>query len=166
MIERLLEGFLFASRWLLAPFFIILVFSLIALLIKMGELVWHFVPQLMSKSEADAVLATLGLIDLTLTGSLVIVIIFAGYENFVSRIDRSSHKDWPDRMGKIDFTGLKLKLLSTIVAISSIQLLRAFMDLTNVSDRDLGWYVGIHLVFVISTLLLALTDRVSADSHS
>lgn len=165
MIERFLERFLFASRWLLAPFFIMLVFSLVALLVKMGELVWHFIPQLISKSEADVVLATLGLIDITLTGSLVIIIIFAGYENFVSRVDQSSHKDWPDWMGKINFTGLKLKLLSTIVAISSIQLLRAFMDLENVSDRVLGWYVGIHLVFVVSTLLLAVTDRVSGEGH-
>ena len=87
--------------------------------------------------------------------------IFSGYENFVSRITTTGHEDWPEWMSKIDFTGLKLKLLSSIVAISAIQLLRAFMDINKTSDRDLMWYVIIHVVFVSSGLLLALTDRLS-----
>jgi uncharacterized protein (TIGR00645 family) len=88
-------------------------------------------------------------------------VIFSGYENFVSRIDAAEHADWPEWMAKIDFTGLKLKLLSSIVAISAIQLLRAFMDVKNTGDRELWWYVVIHLVFVASGLVLALTDRLS-----
>ena len=87
--------------------------------------------------------------------------VFSGYENFVSRIEHADHKDWPEWMGTIDFTGLKLKLLSSIVAISAIQLLRAFLDLKNVSDRDLWWQTGIHMVFVVSGLVLALTDRMT-----
>ena len=112
------------------------------------------------------ILELLAFIDLTFTGSLLIIVIFSGYENFVSRIDAAEHKDWPEWMGKIDFTGLKLKLLSSIVAISAIQLLRAFMDVKNTPDRDLMWYVGVHLVFVVSALLLAVTDRITGEAHA
>jgi uncharacterized protein (TIGR00645 family) len=94
-----------------------------------------------------------------------VIVIFSGYENFVSRIDPGVHQDWPEWMTKIDFGGLKLKLMSSIVAISAVQLLKSFMNIGNVSDRDLAWYVGIHLVFVGSGLLLALTDRVSEAGH-
>ncbi len=119
----------------------------------------------LTASEADIILGVLTLVDLTLTGSLIVIVIFSGYENFVSRIDAEEHKDWPEWMGKIDFTGLKLKLMSSIVAISAVQLLKSFMNVGKVSDRDLAWYVGIHLVFVVSGLLLAWTDRVSGEAH-
>jgi uncharacterized protein (TIGR00645 family) len=111
------------------------------------------------------ILGVLTLVDLTLTGSLIVIVIFSGYENFVSRIDASQHEDWPEWMSKIDFTGLKLKLMSSIVAISAIQLLKAFMNVQKSSDRDIAWLVGIHMVFVISGLLLALTDRVSGEAR-
>jgi hypothetical protein len=104
----------------------------------------------------------LALVDLALTGSLIVIVIFSGYENFVSRIDHAHHTDWPEWMGKIDFSGLKLKLLSSIVAISGIQLLKQFMAINSVSDRDIMWLVIVHVVFVISSVLLALSDRLAA----
>ena len=110
-------------------------------------------------------LQLMGLVDLTLTASLLIIVVFSGYENFVSRVDHSGHADWPEWMGTIDFTALKLKLLSSIVAISAIQLLKQFMSLAKTSDRDLFWLVVIHVVFVISSVLLALSDRIAGD-HS
>jgi len=166
MIERILERFLFASRWLLAPFYVGLVVSLAVLLYKAVQELWHFVLHAAGgASESDIILGVLTLIDLTLTGSLIIIVIFSGYENFVSKIDAEEHKDWPDWMGKIDFTGLKLKLLSSIVAISAIQVLKAFMNLKNISDRELIWYVVIHLVFVGSGIILAATDRISEGGH-
>lgn len=164
MVERLLERFLFASRWMLAPFYVALVFSLAALLVKTLQEIWHFVLHIPSSSESDVILGVLALIDLTFTGSLIVIVIFSGYENFVSKIDASAHADWPDWMSKIDFTGLKLKLLSSIVAISAIQLLKAFMNVKNISDRELMWYVIIHLVFVGSGIVLALTDKIAGDS--
>lgn len=165
MIEKALERFLFASRWLLAPFYVALVLGLAGLLIKtMLELV-HFLPMVFFGKESDIVLGILSLVDLTFTGSLVVIVVFSGYENFVSKIDANDHKDWPEWMGKIDFSGLKLKLMSSIVAISAIQLLKAFMNVGNVSDRELMWLVGIHVVFVGSGIILALTDRISADKH-
>ena len=165
MLERLLERFLFSSRWLLAPFYAGLVLALAVLLIKALQELAHFVLNAWQATEADVILGVLTLIDLTLTGSLIIIVIFAGYENFVSKIDESTHKDWPEWMGKIDFTGLKLKLMSSIVAISAIQVLKAFMNLQNIPDRDLTWYITIHLVFVVSGVILALSDRISEGGH-
>ncbi|HEY8566163.1 MAG TPA: TIGR00645 family protein [Beijerinckiaceae bacterium] len=165
MMERLLEKFLFASRWLLAPFYVGLVFSLAALLYKALQELFHFLLHLPEASEAQVILGVLTLVDLTLTGSLIVIVIFSGYENFVSKIDEATHKDWPEWMGKIDFTGLKLKLLSSIVAISAIQVLKAFMSVKETSDRDLAWSVGIHMVFVASGVLLALTDRIAEGGH-
>lgn len=164
--ERAIEGFLSASRWLLAPFYILLVFALGGLLVKALQEAWHFLSHIVAATEAEVILGVLSLIDLTFTGSLIIIVIFSGYENFVSRIDSSAHRNWPEWMSQIDFSGLKLKLISSIVAISAIQLLKAFMNVKGASDRDLMWYVAIHVVFVVSGLLMALTDRVSGEGHA
>lgn len=165
MIERLIERFLLTSRWILAPFFIALVLSLLALLVKTVQQSIDFAGHFISATESQVILETLSIVDLTLTGSLVVLVIFSGYENFVSRLDTSGQKDWPDWMSKIDFIGLKLKLMSSIVAISAIQVLRNFMDISEVSDRDVTWSVVIHLVFVVSAVLLAATDRISGVKH-
>ena len=162
-IERWIENFLFASRWLLAPFYVALVFTIVVLLIKVLQELFHVVTHAFSATESEVILGVLSLIDLTLAGSLVVIVIFSGYENFVSKIDASEHKDWPEWMGKIDFTGLKLKLLSSIVAISAVALLQAFLNVKNVTDRDLMWLVAIHLTFVGSGVLMALTDKISGD---
>ncbi len=164
MIERALEKFLFSSRWLLAPFYVALVISLAGLLVKALQELWHFMTHAFTSSESDVILGVLSLIDLTLTGSLIVIVVFSGYENFVSKIDEADHRDWPEWMGKIDFTGLKLKLLSSIVAISAIQLLKAFMNVRNTSDRDLMWLVIIHVVFVVSGILMAWTDKISGEA--
>ena len=159
MIVKLFERTLFASRWLLAPLYLALVVGLVAIVVKAALDVWEIGLHLFSSSESETILALLGLIDLTLTGSLVVLVIFSGYENFVSRVDPTAHGNWPEWMSKIDFSGLKLKLLSSIVAISTIELLRLFMAVRDVSDRDLRWYVILQFTFVGSGLLMALTDR-------
>lgn len=164
-LENFGEKVLFASRWLLAPFYIGLAVSIVVLLIKfMAELV-HLMLHAFSATEAEVILGVLALVDLALMGSLLIIVIFSGYENFVSKIDHSAHTDWPEWMGTIDFTALKLKLLSSIVAISAIQLLKQFMTVKNVTDRELMWLVVIHVVFVVSSVLLALSDRIAAHGN-
>ena len=163
-VENALEKVLFASRWLLAPFYLGLAISLGILLIKFAFELFHLMQMAFTMTESDAILGVLALVDLAFTGSLVIIVIFSGYENFVSRIDHSGHKDWPEWMGTIDFGGLKLKLLSSIVAISGIQLLKQFMSLKTVTpenERVLFWMVIIHVVFVVSSVLLAFSDRLS-----
>lgn len=163
IIERSLETFLFSSRWLLAPFYVALTVTLVILLIKCVQEVVHLVPLAWSSTESEVILGVLALVDLTLTGSLVVIVIFSGYENFVSKIEASDHTDWPEWMAKIDFSGLKLKLLSSIVAISAVQVLKAFMNVRNISDRELMWLVAIHVVFVVSGVLMALTDRIAGE---
>ena len=159
--EKAFEAGLFASRWVLAPFYGGLALTLVVLFIKFAQEFWHVASTAVTASESSVILGVLTLVDLTLTASLLVIVIFSGYENFVSKIDHTNHRDWPEWMGTIDFTGLKLKLLSSIVAISAVQLLKQFMSMNKVSDRELMWYVVIHVVFVASSVLLALSDRIA-----
>ena len=140
-----------------------LVAGLLELLIKAGSHLWHATLQLFSSSEANMTLLVLDLIDTTLTGALVVIVILSVYENFVSKVDSKEHSGWPAWMGAIDFSELKLKLLSTIVAISAIKLLEAFMDVEHIGDRELLFLVGIHLTFVLSTLAFALAESLSGS---
>jgi uncharacterized protein (TIGR00645 family) len=166
-IEWVLESLLFNSRWLMAPFYLALVISLAVLLYKFSLLLFEFILHVQSAKESDVILGVLSLIDVTLTGNLVLIVVFSGYENFVSRIDPGDHPDWPEWMTKVDFAGLKQKLMASIVAISAVQVLKAFMNMDTVFDpQKLGWLVGVHLVFVVSALLLALSDRWGADHTS
>ncbi len=160
-VEKALEVLIFTSRWILAPFYLGLAISLLVLLVKFTGELFHIALHAFTATESEVILGVLALVDLTLTASLLIIVIFSGYENFVSKIDHSGHRDWPEWMGTIDFSGLKLKLLSSIVAISAIQLLKQFMSIQNISEREIFWLVVIHVVFVVSSVLLALSDRIS-----
>jgi uncharacterized protein (TIGR00645 family) len=128
---------------------------------------WEFILHVPAATEADVILGALSLIDVSLVGNLILIVVFSGYENFVSRIDPGDHPDWPEWMTKVDFAGLKQKMLASIVAISAIQVLKAFMNIDGAFDaQKMGWLVAVHLVFVISTLLLALSDRWGGDYGS
>ncbi len=165
MIERRFEQIIFSSRWLLAPFYLGLVVSLVLLLAKFAQEIFHIVPHVLEMQEKDVLLAVLTLIDLSLAGNLLLMVIFSGYENFVSKIDVADHKDRPDWMGKVDFGGLKLKLIASIVAISGIHLLKSFMNIDNTSKENLMWMVIVHMTFVVSGVLLALMDRLEGGHH-
>jgi uncharacterized protein (TIGR00645 family) len=163
-VEHGLESVLFNSRWLLAPFYLGLVVSLAVLMLKFMMMLWEFIEHAVDAKESDIILGVLSLIDVSLTGNLILIVIFSGYENFVSKINPGDHPDWPDWMTKVDFAGLKQKLLASIVAISAIQVLKAFMNLDTTFDaQKMGWLVGIHMVFVVSALILALSDRWGSD---
>src|SRR4051794_33523563 len=162
--ERRLERALFGARWLMAPFYLGLVFALIALLVvfvrELSEEIWH-IPTMTSEG---AILMALSLIDLSLAGNLILIVIFSGYENFVSKLDADEFDERPAWMGTIDFTGLKLKLVGSIVAISAIALLRSFMKIGTVplDATELQWRILVHLTFVTSGVLLALMDLLSS----
>jgi uncharacterized protein (TIGR00645 family) len=163
-VERGLENFLFNSRWLMAPFYVGLIVSLAVLLLKFMMLLWEFILHAPGAKENDIILGVLSLIDVSLVGNLILIVVFSGYENFVSRIDPGGHPDWPAWMTKVNFSGLKQKLLASIVAISAIQVLKAFMNIDGAFDPTrMGWLVGVHLVFVISALVLALSDSYGRD---
>ena len=167
-IEGGMESTIFQSRWLLAPFYIGLVFSILLLLIKFAQELWHMTTHVIDASEADVIVGILALIDMSLVGSLLLMIIFSGYEIFVSKIDVADHQDRPDWMGKVDFSGLKLKVIGAIVAISAIDLLKSFTnvptELTDPEARALMWKVVIHMAFVVSGVIFALTDKIAGDT--
>ncbi len=164
--ELTIENGLFWSRWLLAPIYIGLVLSLLALLVMfMRELAATFLLAFSDKAKADdVILLILSLIDISLAANLVIIVVFSGYENFVSKMDNESHPDRPEWLGKIDFGGLKLKLIASIAAISAIQLLKQFVNMGEIDSTKIYWLVVIHVVFVISGLVLAVMDYVSAKA--
>lgn len=163
--ESPLERLIFASRWLMAPFYLGLIGSLAVLMFKFLQELIHFFPLAASSGESDVILWVLTLIDLSLAGNLVLMVIFSGYENFVSKIDVASHKDRPDWMGTVDFSGLKLKLIASIVAISGIHLLKSFMSIEDMNKDNLMWLLILHGTFVVSGVLLALMDYISEKSH-
>ena len=164
--ERILELGLFRSRWLMAPFYVGLVLGLACLVIVFINEAAHEFSHVLSMSPEDAILMVLSLIDLSLAGNLLMIVVFSGYENFVSKIDTGGDEDRPSWMGKVDFSGLKMKLIASIVAISAIALLRAFMKLSEgqeIPDRTLAWLVGIHLTFVVSGVILAAMDYIAGN---
>ena len=165
-VERRFENLLFNSRWLMAPFYLGLVVSLAVLLLKFLMMLWEFILHAPVATENDIILGALSLIDVSLVGNLILIVVFSGYENFVSRIDPGDHPDWPEWMTKVDFAGLKQKMMASIVAISAIQVLKAFMNIDTVFDSSkLAWLVGVHMMFVFSAFMLALSDRWSGGDH-
>lgn len=165
-VELLIERGLFASRWLMAPFYIGLVGSLVILLYSFCAELYHIASNIASLTPDKAVLGALALIDLSLAGNLLLIVIFSGYENFVSKFNVTNHEDRPQWQGTVDFSALKLKLVASIVAISGIHLLKVFMNLRDLPDREVQWMVIIHLVFICSGVMLALMDRIAVASKS
>lgn len=167
-VEHTLEVLIFGSRWLLAPFYIGLVLGIVLLLLKFVKTFVGAVSVVFSGTGGEAMLAILSLVDIALVANLLIIIIFAGYENFVSKIDTGGHEDRPSWMGHVTFSDLKLKLIGSIVAISGVELLKYFINVRQASRDDMAWAIAIHLVLVFSGVMFALMDRLSgikADNH-
>ena len=164
-MERFIEKTLFASRWLLTPIYLGLSLALILLAVKFFQHLIHVFAHVIHISEADLVLAILSMIDMSLVASLIVMVMFSGYENFVSKIDLDESAEKLDWLGKLDAGTLKLKVAASIVAISSIHLLQKFMEVTQIDNDKLMWYVIIHMTFVLSALLLAFLDKIAFASH-
>ena len=166
-VERGFEKVLYASRWLMAPMYLGLALALALLAVVFLRETLAVMPKVMSMTSNDAILVILKLIDLTLAGNLLLIVLFSGYENFVSKFDFDTGTDRPAWMGKVDFSALKMKLIASIVAISAIDLLKWFMGLDEVSDlagaeQRSMWMVVIHLTFVVSGVLMALMDYLTS----
>jgi uncharacterized protein (TIGR00645 family) len=160
-MERFVESLFYASRWLLAPIYIGLSLALILLAAKFFQEVVHVFPLVFSSSESDLVLVVLSLIDLSLVGGLLVMVMFSGYENFISQIDLEDHNEKLSWLGKLDSGSLKQKVAASIVAISSIHLLQKFMDAESIDNEKLMWFVIIHLTFVLSAIGMALVDKMN-----
>ena len=165
LAERLVERTIFASRWLLAPFYLGLAFSLLVLLVKFGQKTVMLIFSTLFSGGSDVITDVLSLIDLSLIANLLLIVMFSGYENFVSRFELDDQKYKPAWMGHVDFGELKLKLLSSIVAISAVHLLESFMNINETSDRELEWSIGIQIVLVLTGVLLAVMNRVSRQGQ-
>jgi uncharacterized protein (TIGR00645 family) len=164
-LEHGLEVMMFNSRWLLAPFYVGLVLAIALLLVSFVKEFIHFVPIALNGAESDVIIGILTLIDVVMIANLLIIIIFAGYENFVSKIETSDHEDRPSWMGHVGFADLKMKLIGSIVAISGIELLKAFMHVETLTDSQLAWKVGLHMTFVVSGVMFALMDKLAGGKH-
>lgn len=163
-MERFIENMMYASRWLLAPVYFGLSFALLALTVKFFQEIIHVLPNIFSIAEADLILTLLSLVDMALVGGLLVMVMFSGYENFVSTLDIYEGKEKLNWLGKMDSGSLKNKVAASIVAISSIHLLRIFMDAKNVPDNKLMWYVIIHLTFVLSAFVMGYLDKLSRSA--
>jgi uncharacterized protein (TIGR00645 family) len=160
-IEHFIESIILASRWLLVVFYLGLTVALGLYCISFLRKLWEYFSKVMVLEETDAILKILSLIDASLVASLVVMVIISGYENFVSRFDnvdeKSQELSW---LGKIDAGSLKIKVASTIVAISSIHLLQIFLNANQYTGEKMMWLTIIHMAFVVSALLLAYIDKV------
>ena len=165
MLESWIERLLFASRWILAPVYLGLSLALLALGVRFFIEIAHVLGSIMTIGESDMVLTLLSLIDLVLVGSLIVMVMFSGYENFVSRIDAGTESEKLGWLGRLDAGTLKLKVAASIVAISSIHLLRIFMNAQQTPNDKILWYVVLHLTFVVSAVLLGVLDRMSFAAH-
>ena len=168
-IETRFERGLFASRWLMAPMYLGLIVSLAMLVIVFTRELIYYAPQAFTMTSDQVILVILTLIDLSLAGNLLLIVLFSGYENFVSKLDIDDTTDRPPWMGTVDFSGLKMKLIASIVAISGIHLLKRFMEIGEngepLDQPQLMWLVIIHLTFVVSGVLLALMDWLKAQTN-
>lgn len=160
-IELTLEKFIFASRWLLVPFFLGLIVGMAVLLIKFLKEMALLIQGVLGLIEHDTVISILTLVDTALIAVLLLIIVFSAYENFVSKLSIGDHEDRPSWMGKVGFSDLKMKLIGAIVAISAVELLKAFLVSATLTSEQLQWKILIHLTFVVSGLLFALADWIS-----
>ena len=155
---------------MLAPFFLGLILGIVLLLIKFIQELIHLSMHVITATEADIIIGILTLVDMSLVGSLLLMIIFSGYEIFVSKIDVAQHTDRPEWMGKVDFGGLKLKVIGAIVAISAIDLLKTFVEIPEeptAGNTDMYlWKVTLHMAFVLSGVLFAWMDRIASETKA
>lgn len=168
-VEATLEHWVFRSRWLLAPFFVGLLVAIVVLLMKFLKQLWALIVGAFTLTSDEMIIQILTLVDSALIAALLLIIGFSGYENFVSKIGTGEHEDRPAWMGRVGFADLKLKLMGAIVAISAVELLQAFIDMDNNPDYSsltLSWKVGIHVTFVVSGVLFAVTDRITESKGS
>jgi len=164
-MERLIESLMLKARWLLAPIYLGLSLAMIALVVKFFQEAVHLLLHIFTSSEAEVILVVLSLIDISLVGGLLVMVMMSGYENFVSELDATGDSEKLSWLGKMDASSLKMKVAASIVAISSIHLLRMFMNIDNINPDLMKWYVIVHLTFVVSAFAMGALDKLTRDSH-
>jgi uncharacterized protein (TIGR00645 family) len=161
---EMMERFIFASRWLQAPLYLGLIVAQGVYVYQFGLELWHLVHKLGTLSESETMLIVLALIDVVMIANLLIMVIIGGYETFVSRLDLEGHPDQPEWLSHVNAGVLKIKLSTAIIGISSIHLLKSFINAGNLTEHTLKWQVIIHMVFIVSALAMAYTDRMMNET--
>ncbi len=165
-IVSLFEKIIFKSRWILAPFFLGLLFAIVILLFKFSKQLFLLTTNFTDFSNSDLVISVLTLLDTTLIACLILIIISSGYENFISKIDFGVSQERPSWIGKVSFSDLKLKLVTAIVAISSVELLRAIINIEKITFDVLQWKIWVHLTFILTGVLFSLTEFIISKKSS
>jgi uncharacterized protein (TIGR00645 family) len=166
ILEKSIEQFIFFSRWIQMPVYVGLIIASLLYAAKFMIELWHLITGFPELNENTIMLSVLGLIDISMVINLLVVVIIGGYWTFVSKIEFGTHADKPDWLTKINASTLKIKLIISLVSISGVHLLKTFIDIHNVPLQDALLQMGIHLVFLISAVLLAFTDKLMHfDSH-
>jgi uncharacterized protein (TIGR00645 family) len=161
IMENIVEKLLYSARWIMAPIYLGLSLVLLALGIKFFQEVFHLLPNILSTDEVSLILVTLSLIDISLVGGLIVMVMFSGYENFVSKINIAAEDDKLGWLGKLDTGSLKNKVSASIVAISSIHLLKVFMNTENIDSEKIKWYLLLHITFVLSAFAMGYLDKIT-----
>lgn len=164
-MEKVIERLMYSARWLLAPMYMGMSLVLVVLLVEFYQSVGHLLLNVLEMREAEVTLEVLTLIDVVLVAGLIVMVMYSGYENFVSKLDIDENTERLSWLGKMDTGSLKAKVAASIVAISSIHLLKIFMDAENVASDKLMWYVIIHLTFVASAFTMGVLDYYSQKKH-
>ncbi len=160
-----MQKLMLASRWLMAPFYVFLIVGLAALVYVAGMHLWHMISHIAETDESQMTVQLLQLVDLSLLASLIVIVVVSGFENYLTPIAKDEKSTWPIWMSQIDFAALKIKLIASITAIASIQLLETFINVEDSKDRDIMWSIAVLLTFVITGLILALSDYLGEKGH-
>ncbi len=160
-MEKILEKMMYSSRWIMAPIYLGLSLVLVMLGIKFFQEILHILPNILAMKEVDLILVTLSLVDITLVGGLIVMVMISGYENFVSQLDVDESKEKLVWLGKLDAGSLKNKVAASIVAISSIHLLKVFMNAEHIPNDKIKWYLLIHITFVLSAFAMGYLDKIT-----
>lgn len=163
--ETLLEKFVFASRWIQAPIYLGLIVGSVLYTYKFMQELLHLLFEVHDLSEEALMLGILTLVDVSMVMNLLVMVVIGGWATFVSHMDLEHHEDRPDWLEKINAGTLKVKLAASLVGISGIHLLKAFINITQKTDEQVMWLVIIHVVFLLTTLVLAYTEKILHSTH-
>jgi uncharacterized protein (TIGR00645 family) len=158
--EAFFESVVFASRWIQAPLYAGLIVAELLYAYKFLIELWEMVIHINKMEETVFMLGVLGLIDVTMVANLLTMVVIGGYATFVSKLDLDQHPDRPDWLTHVDPGTIKIKLAASLIGISSIHLLKGFVDVANENPEHLKWKIFIHMTFLASAILLAWTDKI------
>ena len=164
-MERLIERTLIAARWLLAPIYLGLALLLVLFIVQFFQELWRATLGVVVATRAQLIVEALGMVDLALVASLIVMVMLSSYENYLSRLDIASVSAQLGWLAKLDAGSVKVKIAVAIVVISAIDLLQAFLEIEDTGDDKLLWRVIVHLTFVTTALALAWLDRLTAAAH-